>query len=410
MKSLKELAVFIRDHYLEEAGNINLQLAREMNTPLLQLFAHLPEEQLQAMSNEGLREFFTLVEHGAHIRKAEESIEQWERDELPGLSRSNVDVSDLVYVYAGQKQTVLHFLPYFTSDVTEAIAIVAELEHYYTQVQNMAFHTMIKIYSEELKQKNDELLRSNTELEQFAYVSSHDLQEPLRKIRAFGDRLADKYSQTLGDDGRMYISIMQNAASRMHVLINDLLKFSRLSKDKEVFTCSPLNSIVDDSLSDLEISIDQTQAVVRVGKLPSVDVIPGQMRQLFQNIISNALKFHRPDVPPVVEINAEILPGRSLPGLSPLRAASSFCRIYIRDNGIGFKEQYAERIFVVFQRLHGRKEYQGTGIGLAVCKKIVDNHHGFITAISKEDEGSTFVITIPVKQNNESKSQTDQES
>ncbi len=410
MRSLKDLAVFIRDNHLQEAGRVNLQFARETDVPLLKFFAHLPEEQLQQMSCEGLREFFTLMENDAHVEKAKESIQQWERDELPNLPRSSVHVSDLIYIYAGQKRTVIHFLPQFTSDVTEAVAIVAELEDYYATVQDMAFHTMIRIYSEELKVKNDELLRSNTELEQFAYVSSHDLQEPLRKIRAFGDRLSDKYSEALGDDGRMYVSIMQNAAARMHVLINDLLKFSRLSRDKEVFTRLSLNTIVDDSLSDLEISIEQTKATVHVGRLPAVDIIPGQMRQLFQNIIGNALKFHRPDVPPVVEVHAEILPGRALPGLSSLHAAANFCRIYIRDNGIGFKEQYAERIFVVFQRLHGRQAYHGTGIGLAVCKKIVDNHRGFITAISKENEGSTFVITIPVKQNNESKSQTDQKS
>jgi signal transduction histidine kinase len=398
MRSLKEFAAFVREHHLEAAAAENLRIAQEMNFPLMRLFAHLPDEQLFAMSCAGLRDFLTFLIDGTALEKAEESMRLWELDELPGISRNSVDVSDLVYVYTAQKRALIRFLPLFTEKTSESVSVINELDTYYSKVQDMAFHLHVKIHAEELRLKNEELIRSNADLEQFAYVSSHDLQEPLRKIRAFGDRLAHKFRDVLGDDGIGYIEVMQSAASRMQVLINDLLKFSRLSRDPEKFKQVKLNHIIEECLNDLDITIEQETASIHVSDLPAIDCIPGQMRQLFQNLLSNALKFHKKGESPVVHIDADIRTGRSLPGVSPVLAHHRFCRITVRDHGIGFNEQYLDKIFVVFQRLHGRLEYQGTGIGLAVCKKIVDNHHGFITATSSENEGATFIIILPVRQ------------
>lgn len=410
MKSLKSFAAFVRDHHLEAAAVENLRIAREMNFPLMRLFDHLPEEQLLAMSCEGLRLFLTSLTDGTALERAQESMRLWELDELPGIPRDSVNVSDLVYVYVAQKRALIRFLSAFTTSAAEAVDVINELDDYYSQVQDEAFRMHIKIHAEELRLKNEELMRSNADLEQFAYVSSHDLQEPLRKIRAFGDRLGHRFRDVLGEDGVAYIDVMQGAATRMQVLINDLLKFSRLARDNEKFRHVHLNDIIDECLTDLDISIEQSHATINVGELPAIDAIPGQMRQLFQNLISNALKFHKKNVEPVVHIEADIRTGRNLPGISPVLAHQRFCRITVRDNGIGFKEQYLEKIFVVFQRLHGRMEYQGTGIGLAVCKKIVDNHHGFITAASRENEGATFIIILPVRQEHGASEKTGKEN
>jgi two-component system sensor kinase FixL len=245
-----------------------------------------------------------------------------------------------------------------------------------------------------------QLQRSNRELEQFASVAAHDLQEPLRKIQAFGDRLKSKYEETLGDQGREYLERMQGSAARMQNLINDLLTFSRVTTKPKPFQPVDLMQVAQEVVSDLESRIQQTCGRVEVADLPTVDADPLQMRQLFQNLISNGLKFHRAEEPPVVKIE-----GKVLAEMDRLFDGSGqdclLCQITVQDNGIGFEEQYLDRIFEVFQRLHGRQEYEGTGMGLAICRKIAERHGGTITARSQPGQGATFIVTLPVKQPNE---------
>ncbi len=239
-----------------------------------------------------------------------------------------------------------------------------------------------------LNNANTELEQSNRELQDFAFVASHDLQEPLRKIQAFGDRLSTKHGAELNDEARDYLGRMLNAATRMHTLINDLLSFSRVTTKAQPFASTDLNRVAREVLSDLEVSLEDNRARVEVGSLPTIDADALQMRQLLQNLIGNAVKFHAPDVSPVINISAETLNGDE----------SGTFRLLVADNGIGFDEKYLDRIFTPFQRLHGRGEYEGTGIGLAVCRKIVERHGGTLTAKSKPGEGSTFVATMPLKQ------------
>ncbi len=243
-----------------------------------------------------------------------------------------------------------------------------------------------------------ELERSNQELQQFAYVASHDLQEPLRKICTFGDRLQSKAGDKLDEDGRQCVERMQNAAVRMQSLIEGLLSLSRVATREQRFKAVDLGQVVREVVTDLEMQIERVEGRVEVGKLPTIQADPLQMRQLLQNLIGNALKFHRDEEPPLVKVSGRFLGGREEAGEHRRPARDERCRIVIEDNGIGFDEKHRERIFGVFQRLHPRDVYEGTGIGLAVCRRIVERHGGTISAQSKPDHGTTFEIVLPVMQ------------
>jgi PAS domain S-box-containing protein len=237
-----------------------------------------------------------------------------------------------------------------------------------------------------LRRRTQELARSNAELEQFAYVASHDLQEPLRKVQAFGDLLATESGAALTEEGRDYLRRMQGASRRMQLLINDLLTFSRLTSQGRPYIEVSLARTAQEVLSDLEARLRETGGQVDVGELPRLDADPLQMRQLLQNLIGNALKFHRPNEPPRLQVRGRVLPD------------GEACEITVADNGIGFDEKYLDRIFAPFQRLHGRAEYEGTGMGLAICRKIVERHGGTITARSTPKQGATFVVRLPRRQ------------
>ncbi len=238
------------------------------------------------------------------------------------------------------------------------------------------------------------LRQSNRELEEFATVASHDLQEPLRKIRSFVGCLRDEQAATLNSEGRDYLDRIQSAATRMTTLVADLLEFSRVSSKGKAFVPVDLNEVVQGVISDLEARFVQTGGRAEVLHLPTVASDPIQMRQLLQNLLGNALKFHRSGETPVVRVSAEIIddadPGGAFPG--------GTCRISVTDNGIGFDEKYLDRVFTIFQRLHGRGDYEGTGIGLAICRKIVERHSGTITARSAPGQGATFIVTLPLLQ------------
>ena len=241
---------------------------------------------------------------------------------------------------------------------------------------------------EELQKLASKLERSNKELQQFASVASHDLQEPLRKIIVFGDRLRKKSEGRLTEDAADYLDRMSSAAERMQTLINDLLQLSRVVTRAEPFSAIDLGEVVGEVLRDLELLIERSDATVEVDSLPTIDADPTQLRQLLQNLIQNALKFRLDDRKPVVRIHAEI----------DRQPTGDLCRLTVQDNGIGFDEKYLDRIFNPFQRLHGRGEYDGSGMGLAICRRIADRHGGQITASSAPGEGATFHVVLPTKQ------------
>ena len=244
---------------------------------------------------------------------------------------------------------------------------------------------------ERVRSRTAELARSNTELEQFAYVASHDLQEPLRKIQAFGERLDARYGSQLDADSRDYLDRMLSAATRMRTLIGDLLQLSRITTRGKPLAPTDLSVVAREVVSDLGGRLHDSGGRVDCGALPVVEADATQMRQLFQNLIGNGLKFHTPGTPPVVTVEATVvdrLPDNGGPQ----------CEIVIADNGIGFDEKYQTRIFAPFQRLHSRTTFQGTGMGLAISRRIVERHRGSLRCSSQPGQGSRFVITLPLRQ------------
>jgi light-regulated signal transduction histidine kinase (bacteriophytochrome) len=238
----------------------------------------------------------------------------------------------------------------------------------------------------ELRRYAADLERSNADLRNFAHVASHDLQEPLRKITAFGDRLRKHCAAALDEKGNDYLQRMTDASHRMQGLIEDLLTFSRVSMHQVPAQEIDLNELLTTVLEDLEIAIGETGATIeRPAPLPSIHADRSQMGQLFQNLVSNALKFHRPGETPHITVSAS-------------EPVAGKVRVEFRDRGIGFEPRYADRIFGIFQRLHGRNEYEGTGVGLAICRKIVELHHGTITALGEPGVGATFLVELPLRQ------------
>jgi signal transduction histidine kinase len=256
--------------------------------------------------------------------------------------------------------------------------------------------TSLKRYEQELQQNIVELERSNRDLEQYAYAASHDLQEPLRKIRSFGSYLQDTQMSRLDEKGRLQLQRIIHSAERMSGLIHDLLMFSSARKDQG-FETTNLNGLLQEVLADFELALAQQGAIVEAGPLPVIDAIPHQLNQLFSNLVSNALKFAREGERPRLTISARSLPGAELEKLG-LPITVPFVELRFSDNGIGFPPEYGNQIFGLFKRLNSREHYPGSGIGLALCKKVVENHNGHIRAESLEGQGSTFFIYLPKMQ------------
>ncbi|HTE45788.1 MAG TPA: two-component regulator propeller domain-containing protein, partial [Gemmatimonadaceae bacterium] len=268
--------------------------------------------------------------------------------------------------------------------LVSAVAAAPVLRARSLERERQRLEALVEQHTRDLADKNVRLEQSNRDLEHFAYVASHDLQEPLRKIQAFSDRITKQYSDKVDDQGRDYLSRMSGAAARMQRLIEDLLNLSRVTTKRNSIESIELRALAQEVLGDLEFRIQSTKGRVEIGDLPRIDGDPVQIRQIFQNLIGNALKFHKPDETPVVKVSA-------------VRLDSGHIELRFEDNGIGFATKDAERVFLPFHRLHGRSEYEGTGIGLTICQKIAERHGGSIRAESIPGEGSSFVVTLPMQ-------------
>jgi len=248
--------------------------------------------------------------------------------------------------------------------------------------------------NDEKEKRAAELIIANNELMAFTYIASHDLQEPLRKIQTFTSLIFEKENEHLSDKGKDYFRRVQSAAGRMQQLIDDLLAYSRINVTERKFEKNNLTFIIDDVKKEFKDTIDEKHAIIDFTEICEANIIPFQFRQLMYNLIGNSLKFSIPGIPPHIVIKSKIVIGNKLTN-EFLLPGKEYCFITVKDNGIGFEPKYNKRIFEVFQKLNGKDEYEGTGIGLAIVKKIVDNHFGFINAKSELNEGATFEIYIP---------------
>jgi signal transduction histidine kinase len=256
--------------------------------------------------------------------------------------------------------------------------------------------TALKQLQQQLETSVKELKRSNERLKEFAYVASHDLQEPLRKITTFGNLLVQTHAHNLGDDGKRLIDRMHSATLRMQTLINDLLNYSQINTRAINLQEVDLNKVVQGVVADLDNSIHENQATIEIEELPVLHADEAQLRQLFQNLLSNAIKFKHPETNPHITISAKRITGNKAANtVSHDDLHKDFFKINVSDNGIGFEQQYAKQIFQVFQRLHGRSDYPGTGIGLAIVQKVAENHRGYIYAESEPGKGASFHVLLP---------------
>jgi len=262
--------------------------------------------------------------------------------------------------------------------------------------ERKASEERVKLLNEKLVANNESLKQMNEELDQFAYMASHDLQEPLRKIQVFSDKILR--NNNFDPESEKYFGKIINSSKRMQSLINNLLDFSRHTVSSNDFKKTSLNELVKNVLTELEVEIEKSNAQINYENLPVVSAVPGLMQQLFYNLFSNAIKFRKPAVDLVIDVKAEKINPVDLSKFTKYGQGKNYYKISVKDNGIGFDDKYAEDIFRVFKRLHSYQEFEGTGVGLSICKKIVEKHNGFIRAESKIDNGSTFIIGLPEMQ------------
>jgi signal transduction histidine kinase len=388
---------------------------------LEKLLRKLEVEVIQATS--GSEALGLTLEHDLCLAIVDVQMPKMDGYELVGLLRGNPKTASLPVIFVsaiysdeyhhrkGYDTGAVDFLskPFVPEILLSKIRVFLDLYHQRIALQELVneLHIKNEALENEIKQRRQaeivlkrqaqELARSNAELEQFSYMVSHDLQEPLRMVSNYLELLKYRYSDQLNHDADDFIAFAVDGVTRMYALINDMLEYSRVTTRSQPFAPVDLAQVAREVISDLDVRIEQVGGRVNVGDLPTIDADPTQMRQLLQNLIGNALKFHRPDEPPVVEVHGQLLdppvqrPAEAGPG-------EALCQITVQDNGIGFEEEYLDRIFRIFQRLHNRSEYEGSGVGLAICSKIVERHSGSITARSTPGRGATFIVTLPVEQ------------
>ncbi|RAJ01626.1 phospho-acceptor domain-containing protein [Chitinophaga skermanii] len=318
-------------------------------------------------------------------------------------------VNDMVHIeekITAEKSRLFHFFSSLWVPFIFIVSILAIFIGVYSYIVltkefrlQLYIEARMRNYQRELQENINLLHKYNQDLEQFAYVASHDLQEPLRKISTFSDRLIMKYGDNLPEDAQQLVNRMVAAVARMRILIQDLLVFSRSGRmTPDSMEQVDLGALLQEVLSDFEVSVEEKGIDITYTEMPTIEGSKSALQQLFQNLISNAIKFADPNRPLQVRISAETLTGQQTGIVKEELKDELFCRITVEDNGIGFEQAYAERIFLIFQRLHGVSEYQGTGIGLAICKKIISAHHGYISAYGYQGKGAVFVVMLPFKQ------------
>ncbi len=395
MKNIQDFSLYLKENHLRDLAIENIRIGRQLGSPFLKVIAHFSEDQLLEREIGHMEKMLTSMGERQAIAYLKENLEQWEQDKTSGLSKETIHISDVILGNASRKKALLKFVPVYTKDLKEAMGIVWEVMDYYMKVEDKALQLLYEIRnnekndffhkptelngSDKLVEITQELTRSNKELEQFAYVASHDLQEPLRMVTSYLQLLEKRYKNKLDKDADDFIHYAVDGAARMRNLINSLLEYSRVSRIKP-FENIDVNLLINELIiHDLKDLIQESTPLITCDKLHIIYGDSVLIGQLFLNLIGNAIKF-RGDIKPEIHISSKKEANATL-----------YC---IKDNGIGIKSEYFEKIFVIFQRLNSKEKYPGTGIGLAICKKIVERHGGKIWIESQPGKGSSFFFTI----------------
>lgn len=397
LKLLPGFAAFILENHKEEFLAFSRRMLRDLDIPLLHRISIVEGDALADKSNMELLQSLCQSNPAQHIEKA---IDRWRAGQFPRAKRNHFVVDDVTGIGHARKLSFLEFLPRYTNDPKNIIAICIEIDSYILEYTSSTLHSFVGIiddriheYVEHLERRTRELQESNASLEEFAYAASHDLKEPLRKISVFIRLLGESMGNVKGQEGLWYERILA-AADRMRSLIDDLLSLSLLSKEVQPQVCD-LQQVFDETLQLLDRNIEETGAVIRSSGLPKATVIATQFGILFQNLLSNSMKFTRDGIAPVIEVTHRMVDPEEAQKTYGLPRVAAL-EISFADNGIGFDNTHSEKIFAVFHRLHNKDQYEGTGIGLAICRKIVKNHNGVIVGSGEQGRGATFKVVLPV--------------
>lgn len=389
---LTQFVAFLEQHHLGDFVTEEKRIIEDLDIPIMKLLRPgTSEKMVRERMTETARKLFHSFREGTEIDMIEETLHRWESDNLPGLSKADVQPTDLIYVYGAQKKAMLKFIPDFTDDVKVAAKIANELSSYYLQVQNLAFDVLfrmrkeneekIKALSNELKEQVKQLEEANSEMEAFSYSVSHDLRSPLRAVNGYAQILREDYEEVLDDEGRRVLGNIQNNATRMGQLIDDLLTFSRIGRREIHKRSIDMAEMAKSVLKDVDESTKHHADVIIDPLLPaSADYT--LMPLVWTNLISNAVKYSSQKENPEIEI-------------SSFKEKDEHVYM-VKDNGAGFDMKYYNKLFDVFSRLHDHGEFEGTGVGLAIVKKIISLHGGRIWAEAEAGKGATFYFAMPV--------------
>jgi len=376
MKKLIDYLQYIRKNHLKDVATETLRASKAMDIPILKLFAHIPDEVMLAQSMKGINDFVDSLLDGTHEEKQIANLKLWEEDKLPGISKDSIEPTDLIMIYLIQKEGYFKFIPLYTKDVQLAIDIVMEMEQLHLSSQLAGINLMFRLR----KKVENELELSNKELEAFSYSVSHDLRAPLRAIHGYTKILTEDYQDKMDDEGRLMMNSIISNSDRMGQLIDDLLAFSRLGKKEMQITEVNMTQLAQDALAELKNSSESFHCKVIIHPLLPAKADRSLLYQVVSNLISNAVKYSGKKDSPVVEISSVEKDGE---------------HIYsIKDNGEGFNMNYYDKLFGVFQRLHSNTEFEGTGIGLALVKRIMVRHGGRIWAEAELGKGATFSFSL----------------
>jgi signal transduction histidine kinase len=398
-KHLPHFARHLLQNHLDEYVSDNFEMIRSLGLPLAKQLAHLSDEQVLAFGRKATHEYLTLLSENRAHDYIVASMERWKNDQLQIVGRLDLAAEDVTGFNFIRSRLFRKWVRVYDIPLDEKYELIDEIEILLFGATTTALNIFIDLLKTNLQKESHlseklikELQRSNESLQQFASVASHDLKEPLRKMSMYTDMVLTT-EPLISEHSQSSLAKVKMSAIRMQSMIEDILNFSSITNNEEKQKVS-LEVILSDVKEILEESIRQKNASIVTDGLPEIPVFRSQIRQLFQNLISNAVKFSRPDATPVVEFTHGHVTGDELEALN-LDPAKKYLKITVTDNGIGFKQEHAERIFALFTRLHARANYEGSGLGLSICKRIVENHEGVISAQSTPGEGAKFTIVIP---------------